>query len=88
MELSMEAYIDKLGADLKRASAPRRFRPLDPKALRLTLRSKDDVAPTQLTTRYQSLIGKLLYCNGSWKLSETAFLVEAGLTGVYVPGRV
>jgi len=61
MELSMEAYIDKLGADFKRTNAPRRFHPLDPKALKLPLRAKDDVAPAQLTTRYQSLIGKLLY---------------------------
>jgi hypothetical protein len=60
IELSM-AYIDKLGADMKRTSAPRRFHPLDPKALKLRLRVKDDVAPAQLTTRYQSLIGKLLY---------------------------
>jgi hypothetical protein len=61
MELSMEAYIDKLGAEYKRTGAPRRFHPLDPKCLKLQLRAKNDVAPAQLTTRYQSLIGKLLY---------------------------
>jgi hypothetical protein len=27
-------------------------------------------------------------CNGSWKLPETALMVEAGLTGGYVPARV
>jgi hypothetical protein len=61
MGLSMEAYIDKLGAEYKRTSAPRRFHPLDPKCFKLQLRAKDDVAPAQLTIRYQSLIGKLLY---------------------------
>ena len=45
MELSMEAYIDKLGADFKRTNAPRRFHLLNPKALKLPLRAKDDVAP-------------------------------------------
>lgn len=61
MELSIEAYIDKLGSEYKRTSALRRFHPVDPKCLKLPLRAKDDVAPAQLTTRYQSLIGKLLY---------------------------
>jgi hypothetical protein len=61
MELSMEAYINKLGAEYKRTEAPRRFYPLDPKCLKLSLRVKHDVALAQLTTRYQSIIGKLLY---------------------------
>jgi hypothetical protein len=37
------------------------FTHLDPQCLKLQLCAKDDVAPVQLTTRYQSLIGKLLY---------------------------
>jgi hypothetical protein len=61
MELSMESYIDKLGTDFKRANAPRRYHPLAVKALKLQLRAKDDLAPPQLTQRYQSIIGKLLY---------------------------
>jgi hypothetical protein len=61
MELSMEAYINKLSAEYKRTEAPRRFHPLDLKCLKLSLRTKHDVAPAQLTTRYQSIIGKLLY---------------------------
>jgi hypothetical protein len=60
----MESYIDKLGHDFNRNKAPRRHHPLDPKALKLRLRAKDDVAPAQLTQRYQSLIGKLLYRAG------------------------
>jgi hypothetical protein len=61
MELSMESYIDKLGTDFKRANTPRRYHPLAVKALKLQPRAKDDVAPPQLTQRYQSIIGKLLY---------------------------
>jgi hypothetical protein len=61
MELSVESYIDKLSHDFNRNKAPRHHHPLDPKALKLRLRAKDDVAPVQLTQRYQSLVGKLLY---------------------------
>jgi hypothetical protein len=61
IELSMESYINKLSHDFNRNKAPRRHHPLDSKALKLRLRAKDDVAPAQLTQRYQSLIGKLLY---------------------------
>jgi hypothetical protein len=61
MELSMESYLDKLGRDYHRELAPPRYNPIDPKVLKLKLRAKDDIAPKQLTERYQSLIGKLLY---------------------------
>jgi hypothetical protein len=61
MELSMDSYIDKLGHNFNHNNAPHRHHPLDPKALKLRLRAKDNVAPAQLTQRYQSPIGKLLY---------------------------
>jgi hypothetical protein len=52
IELSIELYIDKLSHDFNRNKAPRRYHPLDLKALKLRLRAKDDVALAQLTQRY------------------------------------
>jgi hypothetical protein len=75
MELSMEAYINKLSADFKHTNAPRRFHPLNPKALKLPLCAKDDVALAQLTTRYQSLIGKLLYLTSQLR-TDIAFAIS------------
>jgi hypothetical protein len=61
IELSIELYINKLSYNFNCSKALRYYYLLDLKALKLRLRAKDDVAPAQLTQRYQSLIGKLLY---------------------------
>jgi hypothetical protein len=61
IELSVEAYVNKLGAEYNRTSASCRFHSLNSKRLKLQLRTKYDVATAQLTTWYQSLMGKLLY---------------------------
>jgi hypothetical protein len=52
IELSIELYINKLSHDFNRNKAPRCHHPLNPKALKLRLRAKDDVALAQLTQRY------------------------------------
>jgi hypothetical protein len=44
MELSIEAYINKLSAKYKRTKAPHHFYLLDPKCLKLSLRAKHNVA--------------------------------------------
>jgi hypothetical protein len=75
MELSMKSYINKLGKDFKRVNAPRRYHPLAVKVLKLQLRAKDNVAPPQLTQRYQSIIGKLLY-PASQLRADIAFAVS------------
>jgi hypothetical protein len=57
----MESYLNKLSRDYHRELAPPQYNLIDPKVLKLKLRAKDDIAPKQLTERYQSLISKLLY---------------------------
>lgn len=60
MELSMEAYVNKLAADYNRTSQGRQT-PLDTRVLKLKAREANDQCEPQLLQRYQSLIGKVLY---------------------------
>jgi hypothetical protein len=73
IELSMEAYIEKLVTDYHRDNAATRYTPTDVSVLLLKQRS-DKALPDEVK-RYQTIIGKLLYPASQLRL-DVAFHVS------------
>ncbi|KAI2484857.1 Retrovirus pol polyprotein from transposon tnt 1-94 [Pyrenophora tritici-repentis] len=61
LDMSMQSYIEKVANDHHRASSRKVKKPLPADVLSFKLRSKDNLASTELVKEYQTLVGKLLY---------------------------